>query len=756
MAGLDVTATQLCDNSLMSFFRKLIFVLTPLFVLGVAQASAQTANEEDLLPVDKAFVVSAKAVDRGAVQLDWKLAEHYYLYRDRIKVTTTDAGVTLAAHELPPGEKKHDEFLGDVEVYHQDFSSVQKFSAASTATQVTLAVRYQGCHEIDPKICFPPHTAKLTIDLPSGSAATNGSGPIAPLLTGGNPNGIALGDAPLPAEQAFVFEAIPSGAHEISARFTMPKGYYLYRDKTSFALSSAADAQLAAPRWPAGVTHEDSSFGKTTVYFDQVDVPLAVTRKGDAAQPLSLSASFQGCRENGICYPVMSRSVNLTLPAGGADGSATGQAQGSEPSIAATGAVAQQARPATAADDNAPQGSLLAALLAALLGGLVLNLMPCVLPVLSLKAISLVEGGESPQAARKHVLFYTAGVLISFAMVGLAVIILRKAGLAYGWGFQLQHPLFVAVLVYVVVAIGLSMSGLFQFGAGLAGAGQQLTTRSGAAGDFFTGVLAVVVASPCTAPFMGSALAFALASSTVAALSIFLALGLGLALPFLLIGFIPGLSRFLPRPGAWMETFKQLLAFPMYLTAVWLIWVLGEQYGVNGVDAVGLILIGVVLLTVGLWWYERSRYDAGGWRMLAVVALLLALPPLYALSGLEQKSSSRAEVSGQTAFNPTKLAELRKSGKPVFVDIGADWCTTCKVNEHAVLATDAFHDLIKRTDTTLMVGDWTNPDPDIEAFLAQFHAVGVPLYVVFRDGDKGQALPTVLTQGIVQAALERK
>jgi thiol:disulfide interchange protein DsbD len=734
----------------MIFLRKLMFIVAPLWALGAPPAVAQTANEDDLLPVEKAFVVSAKAVDHRSVRLDWKLAEHYYLYRDRIKVSTSDTGVTLAAHELPPGDKKHDEFLGDVEVYHRDFSSIQKLNAAPSATQVTLAVRYQGCHETDPKICFPPHTAKLTVDIPPADTASGG-GAIALVFGGGSPSGLALSGESLPAEKAFVFEAIASGANEISARFTMPKGYYLYRDKTSFALVNASDAQLAAPRWPAGVEHEDASFGKTTVYFDQVDVPIAVTRKGDAAQPVRLSASFQGCRENGICYPVMSRSVNLTLPAAGAGGSAGSITNGTSQSSAATSAVAQQARPSTTADENAAQGSLLAALLAALLGGLVLNLMPCVLPVLSLKAISLVEGGESPQAARKHVLFYTAGVLISFAVVGLAVIALRKAGLAYGWGFQLQQPLFVAVLVYVIVAIGLSMSGVFQFGAGLAGAGQGLASRSGAAGDFFTGVLAVVVASPCTAPFMGSALAFALASSTLAALGIFLALGLGLALPFLLIGFIPHLNRFLPRPGAWMETFKQLLAFPMYLTAAWLIWVLGNQ---RGIDAVGLVLVGIVVLTLGLWWYERSRYDALGWRALAVVALLLALPPLYALSGLEQKAVSRAEISGQTAFNPGKLAELRKSGKPVFVDIGADWCTTCKVNEHAVLATDAFHELIKRTDTTLMVGDWTNPDPDIEAFLAQFHAVGVPLYVVFRDGDQGHALPTVLTQGIVQTALD--
>jgi thiol:disulfide interchange protein DsbD len=408
--------------------------------------------------------------------------------------------------------------------------------------------------------------------------------------------------------------------------------------------------------------------------------------------------------------------------------------------------------PQTRPDAPGP-GSLFAALFAALLGGLILNLMPCVLPVLSLKALSILEGGESPQKARKHVLWYTAGVMISFAAVGLAVIALRQAGLAYGWGYQLQQPLIVAVLVYVIVAIGLSLSGVVQFGVGLTSVGQGLASRSGPAGDFFTGVLAVVVASPCTAPFMGSALAFAFASSTLTAFLIFIALGLGLALPFLLIGFVPAIGRLLPRPGAWMETLKQLLAFPMYLTAAWLIWVLGNQ---RGVDAIGLVLVGVIVLGLALWWFERSRYGSGPWRALAFIALLLALPPLYAIARLQRTTAAPAEVSGQVAFSPAKLDELRKAGKIVFVDVGADWCTTCKVNERAVLHTDAFRDLLKRTDAVFMVADWTNPDPDIEAFLAKFHSVGVPLYVVFRKGEEGQALPTVLTHGIVESAIEGK
>ncbi|HMM56094.1 MAG: protein-disulfide reductase [Xanthomonadales bacterium PRO7] len=705
----------------MKRFATLFFAL-----LGIASV-AHADDQDNLLPVDQAFRVEATAPDRQTVQFKFAIADDYYLYRGRISTKAADAATTLGALDLPDGKKKHDEFLGDVEVYHHGFTATQHLTAAPDATNAVIELRYQGCHEVDPKICFPPQKKILTIALPAAPAATAPASLTAALGTAtGNASASSLigGNQPLPAEQAFRFEAIATGPDQVLARFTMPKGYYLYRDKTSFHTAADSGDSLGTPAFPAGTQHSDANFGATTVYFDQVDIPVPLSRTNNAAHTLALTANFQGCKENSVCYPMLERTLTVSLPTGSG--------------------AAVSVTPITAT------GSLLAALFAALLGGLVLNLMPCVLPVLSLKAISILESGESPVAARRHVLFYTAGVLISFAVVGLAVIALRKAGLIYGWGFQLQQPLFVAVLIYVIVAIGLSLSGVVQFGAGLGNTGQSLSARSGASGDFFTGVLAVVVASPCTAPFMGTALAFAFANSALAAFCVFIALGLGLALPFLLIGFVPGFARWLPKPGAWMETLKQVLAFPMYLTAVWLVWVLGSQ---RGVDAIGLVLAGAVLLSLGLWWFERSRYKTPGWRALSLVALLLSLPPLYWLAYLPAKQVAAAQVNGQVAFNPAKLEELRKAGQTVFVDIGADWCTTCKVNEHAVLDTAAFRALLDETHATLMTGDWTNPDRDIEAFLARFHAVGVPLYVVFRNGDDGRVLPTVLTQSVVRAAL---
>jgi thiol:disulfide interchange protein DsbD len=706
--------------------KKLVPLLFTLLAFGgPALADAQ----DNLLPVDQAFQVKASAPDRVSVRFDFRIADDYYLYRGRISVKGADTATTLGVLDLPAGEKKHDEFLGDVEVYHHGFTAVQHLSVPADADHATLELHYQGCHQVDPKICYPPQKKILTVELPATAAAT----PLAPAMTGS----LFGGNQPLPAEQAFVFEAIATAPDRILARFTMPKGYYLYRDKTHFSVAAASDVSLGSPAFPPGTRHADANFGTSTVYFDQVEIALPLTRADTAARTLVLTAHFQGCKQDSVCYPVMQRSVDVVMPA------VNSTAVAADPTTTQT--------PARPAGGELAIATLFSVLFGALIGGLVLNLMPCVLPVLSLKAISILESGESPQKARRHVLFYTAGVLLSFAMVGLAVIALRQSGLIYGWGFQLQQPLFVAILVYVMTAIGLSLSGVVQFGVGLTGAGQNLTAKSGPAGDFFTGVLAVVVASPCTAPFMGSALAFAFAASAWVAFLVFIALGLGLALPFLLIGFVPALGRLLPRPGAWMETLKQLLAYPMYLTAVWLVWVLGHQ---RGVDAIGLALVGVVILAWACWWYERHRHGSNVQRVVALAAALLAALPLYEIALLAPKQDVAAATAGQVKFDPAELERLRRSGKSVFVDIGADWCTTCKVNEHAVLATAAFRDLLKRTDTVLMVGDWTNPNPDIEAFLARFHAVGVPLYVVFRHGDEGHALPTVLTQGIVRSALE--
>jgi thiol:disulfide interchange protein DsbD len=693
------------------------------------------AQEDDgLLPVTKAYKLTADASTRGVLKLHWEIAPDYYLYRGRMKLKPGD-GVTLGEPVFPDGEKHHDEYLGDVEIYHHAIDASVPYTLAPGSTRLRLGVQFQGCHETDPKICYPPHTEPLDLMLPVAGAASGGSLGAA-LQSLGATRGSIGDDTPLPAEQAFRFEALAQDPHHLLLRWTMPPGYYLYRDQTRLQVRDGKGLTLT-PQWPAGTRKHDPHFGSVTVYFNQLELPVTIAGDLNGRMRLPLQASFQGCQDGGLCYPMMTRALEVDL------GSAT-PATGT-PTTTASGA------PPAPATQRPLHTSVWLALLLALGGGLVLNLMPCVLPVLSIKAVGLLESGESPTRARAHAIAYSAGVLLSFAVLGLGILALRSAGHALGWGTQLQQPLLVSVLALVMLAVGLSMSGLVQFGASLGNTGTGLATRSGAAGDFFTGVLAVVVASPCTAPFMGSALAYAFAAPATHALLVFLALGLGLALPFLAVGFVPALARLLPRPGRWMETLKQFLAFPMYLTAAWLAWVLANQ---RGADAVGLLLVASVLLALALWWFERSRNRGGAARALVVLALLAAFAPLYWLAQLPPQARAAATGTGAVAYSPERLAALRAAGTPVFVDMTADWCVNCKVNEHTVLDTAAFRDLLLRTGTVYMKGDWTDVNPTIAAFLEQYHSPGVPLYVVFpRGGGGGHKLPALLTFSVVEQAL---
>ena len=700
-------------------------------LLGTSATFAQDTG--NLLPVTEAYKLSADASTPGVVKLHWTIAQDYYLYRGRMNFKGGD-GVTLGTAQLPDGEKHDDPYLGPVETYHHSVDATIPYTVAPGTTRLTLSVRYQGCHETDPKICYPPNTEHLDLPIPAatGSTPTGSTNKLGELLNS-SPQALDghTGDA-LPADQAFHFDAIAQDAHHLLLRWTMPKGYYLYRDQTTLSLKNAPQLSLS-PVWPAGTTHQDAHFGNTTVYFGELTLPVTVNGDASGLTSLALVVSFQGCQDGGLCYPLMTREANIELAGGVA---ATGEAvQGPAPEM-----------PPANVQGGSTDVSLWYALLLALGGGLVLNLMPCVLPVLSIKAIGLLESAENPTRRRTHALMYTAGVLLSFVTLGMVIIALKTA-----WGAHLQNPLVVAVLSLVMLAVALSMSGVVQFGASLGNTGSSLANRSGPAGDFFTGVLAVVVASPCTAPFMGTALGYALVAPTLNAISVFVALGLGLALPFLAVGFVPTLSRWLPRPGRWMETLKEVLAFPMYLTAAWLAWVLAHQ---RGADAVGLLLIAAVMLSMTLWWFERSRGRGVFSGILVALLALITLAPLYYLATLPAAAQVAGNTDGSVAYSPAKLAELRQAGTPVFVDMTADWCVTCKANEHAVLDGEAFQALLKRTGAIYMKGDWTDVNPTISAFLQQYHSPGVPLYVVFpKNGGPGHQLPTVLTSSIVEDAL---
>ncbi|MEA9557563.1 protein-disulfide reductase DsbD [Xanthomonas nasturtii] len=749
--------------------------------LAMVAPAAQAVSEADLLPVNQAFVLSAQADSRDSIGLTWKIAPGYYLYRHRISVKSGQ-GFSAGDLTLPEGESKHDEFFGQVQTYRKQLQATLAGKADPALKTAVLQVQYQGC--ADAGVCYPPQRREIRVTLPGAQAAGAAAstpqrenlGALVPRAAPGPrlfgaPGQTAGVDAlPLPAEQAFTFEAIVGDGNSLLLRFTPAPGYYLYRDRTSLAVEGSSGVRTGLPRWPQGKTHRDEHFGDVVVYFDQAEVTLPLLRERADPARVTLVATFQGCQTDGICYPPMTRRVTLDLPAGTVSPQNQAQAAPLMISPLAAGQTPPGPAPATAsgsktqlaptaAADN-PQRTqpphtdkgLLAMLALALLGGLVLNLMPCVLPILSLKVLGLAHSGESRNHARSHAIWYSLGVLVSFAAIGGLVIALRAAGQAAGWGFQLQQPWFVAALAYLMFAVGLSLSGVFTLGSNLGGIGQSLAARNGPLGDFFTGVLACVVASPCIAPFMGTALAYAFTAPALLAMLVFLALGLGLALPFLLIGFIPSLARRLPTPGAWMETLKQVLAFPMYLTAIWLLWVLGKQ---RGVDALALMLVGATLLALGLWCFERSRWNSNRTGMrLAVAMLVLAIVPVVGVTRLRLPAATAAS-EGAVAFSPQLLDRLRADNRVVFVNMTADWCVTCKANEKNVLSSAEFRDALRRVDAVYMKGDWTNVDPAISTFLDQHQAVGVPLYVVYGPGAPPAILPTVLTNAITEDALLR-
>ncbi|MBY0511832.1 MAG: thioredoxin family protein, partial [Rhodospirillaceae bacterium] len=396
---------------------------------------------------------------------------------------------------------------------------------------------------------------------------------------------------------------------------------------------------------------------------------------------------------------------------------------------------------------------MLIAIVFAFLGGIVLNVMPCVLPVLVMKAMSFMSRGTHDAGAlRRDGLAYTAGVMATFGVLVGALLALRAAGDAIGWGFQLQSPAFVAVLAYVMLALGLNLSGVFNIG-GTVGAGQGLAAKGGMSGAFFTGALAVVVATPCTAPFMGTAIGVALTQSPFEAVLIFEALALGLAAPYLLLTFVPGLAKKLPRPGLWMDRVKQVLAFPLYGAAAWLVWVFAQQLDAEGLAAAltGLVLVGLI---AWLWGLSQKTSGAGrGWALGAAAAALLATVALTAtLSG--RAAPAAAQTAGAETYSPARLAELRAAGKPVFINFTAAWCLTCKVNERVALSKADVEEAFKRAGVVYMKGDWTNRNADISAALTAAGRDGVPLYLFYAPGAaEPRILPQVLTPGIVISAI---
>lgn len=517
----------------------------------------------------------------------------------------------------------------------------------------------------------------------------------------------------LPVEEAF--QVTPS-VHEngqISLNWSIADGYYLYQHKFKFTVNG----EKLNAQYPNGKVVYDPTFEQELeVYYHKA--ALTLSRSNKATAPYKLKIEAQGCADAGLCYAPT--HYWLEVDPSKRSARVIGPPQNSDSSALAANT----------------ESTLWLAILSALIGGLILNLMPCVFPVLSIKALSLAEAHQNIQQRHLHGWSYTAGVVMSFVAIAALMLGLKSAGQSIGWGFQLQSPIFVSLLAYLFFAMGLSLSGFAEFGNRLMGIGSNLTLKSGYSSSFYTGVLASAVASPCTAPFMGTALGFALGQPTAIALLVFAALGFGMAIPFLLLSYLPGLGRRLPKPGVWMETLKQALAFPLYLTAIWLVWVLGRQ---SGSDAIAIILSGALLLVLAFWLQQKYRNRLTGLISILLIAFALGL------SATIQTSNSNAEQSGPwQSYTDQRLQEALSRDQSIFVNATAAWCLTCLANERIAFS-DRFFQQLATQNTLTLKADWTNYNPEITQLLKQHGRSGVPLYL-FIDNGETTILPQLLTE----------
>jgi thiol:disulfide interchange protein DsbD len=393
----------------------------------------------------------------------------------------------------------------------------------------------------------------------------------------------------------------------------------------------------------------------------------------------------------------------------------------------------------------------------AFLGGLLLNLMPCVFPVLFLKGLSLVRSGhEDLRKLQGHGAVYALGILASFWALVSALLILRAAGSRIGWGFQFQSPVVLALMAGLLFFLGLSLAGQFEIGLTLTSAGGSLAQKHGYAGSFFTGVLAVVVATPCTAPFMGAAVGYALEQSSLVSFAVFTALALGLAAPYVALTLHPAWARLLPRPGAWMEVLRQAVSVPIFATVIWLAWVVAQAYGAALLAA---LLAGFLLLAVAGWFL--GRWPAQRWATVVAAVVLLCVigldvfgPKRLVLASASTSASQTSE--GWQAWSADAVARSRAASRPVFVDFTANWCLSCQVNERVALNQPEVRQAFKNANVVLMRADWTREDDAITQALASLGRSGVPAYALYIPGQaQPQLLPEALTPGIVIDALNK-
>ena len=560
-------------------------------------------------------------------------------------------------------------------------------------------------------------------------------------------------------------------------------------DGADLSLSLPVAAHAGASPWAYAIARTRSALPRPLEGWDATAtgkgdaVELALTPTGSASDPGEVrffpdsegkieASAPQNLARNGsrltLLLPVSSQPVGEFKRVTGVLTASRGFGERSSATLdipLAGSVVAGKRSPAASAESLAlePAASKLSlglALVFALLGGMLLNLMPCVFPVLSLKVFGFAAHGFDRGKLRAHGLAFGGGVVVSFALLAALLIALRAGGVQLGWGFQLQSPIVVSALAILFFALALNLSGVFEVGQILPSSIATWSARNTYVNDALSGVLAVAIASPCSAPFMGAAIGYALAQSAASTLAVFTALGVGMALPYVLLAFFPHWRRYLPFPGPWMARLKQLLAFPLYATVVWLAWVLGAQLDNDAVARLGAVLLMVAL---ALWaWQASHAGGARGWRWASLGALIVAVvvgapiagaPIAGAPSGEAATKSLAGEAGAWQDYAPERVTQLTDAGRTVFVDFTAAWCVTCQVNKRLVLNSEVVRRAFAKANVALLRADWTRRDAMIGRALASLNRSGVPVYVLYRKGRVPLILPEVLSASTITDAL---
>lgn len=601
-------------------------------------------------------------------------------------------------------------------------------------------------------VCVPDH-ADLTLSLPPASA----NAPLAPETAL-----FARARAATPVPSPFTARISAGGVFTLSGAglsATSVASAYVFPEVTGAIDQVAAQTAriqpglVTVPLKPASAFEPNKPFDAVVVLRDPKGEQSALSVQAAPGGPDLAAVS---------ALPETATTATTAITAAGGGPGATSAARdtGSPGTPYATPGAAPPPGSLAVTPASADATGLGRMLLFALFGGLVLNLMPCVFPVLAMKAMSLARlSGMARREQRLSALFYTAGILLAFAALGGLMLVLRAAGSSVGWGFQFQSLAVVAGTGWLLFAVGMNLLGAFEIGGRLMGAGQGLASKGGHLGDFATGLLAVLVATPCTAPFMGVALAGALTAPPLFGMAVFLTLGLGLALPYLVFACVPRLAGMLPRPGLWMEILKQAMAFPLFAAVGWLVWVASREGGSTGVLAMaaGLVLLGTAGWLFGLG--QRLAAGGGGVRgprvagILSLAFLLAALALLPGLSRIRPGVQTAGNEAGWETFSDARLASLRRSGRPVLVDMSAAWCVSCLVNERLAFHSGAVQRAFASHDVALLKGDWTLYDAGITRFLRAHGRDGVPFYIYYPPNRDGIVWPQILTPDLVVRAI---